>query len=485
MPPRSTSAPLRLTVALLIALLTALAGARSAAAQEAPPVVLAASVDGSADAQVVQGRPALVVAGLVHRQAFRPDARPVAVAPAGGGWGAAFRLDVADAQGASVPWPFEVAAAPPGAVQVTGDAGAQWAWALPSDATAALAPGTYTLRLVLDGTALGAAGAVTAAPIRLTVEAAPSAPTAEDRAAHAIRVAEVAAARGDAAGALAALEALVAEQPFHVGARLRQALLLRADRPVAALEAVMYAVEGLPETAGTEPPAVLLGLQDELVHAVEAATSFEVTLGEKPPTHPTAGQGGARAFALDGLSGRELVLRRGVTYTFRMAGVPTDSPFYLTTDPAGGGAAPYVSGVEGAPASSDGALTFTPDEDTPPLLYYASATERHAGWRLHIETTRPTADDPDGEAASLALSLPTPNPTRDRSALDVVARAGQPLEVAVFDMLGRRVALLHDGPAPAGGLRLPIDAATWPAGTYIVRAVTDDAVAARRLTVAR
>ena len=46
-----------------------------------------------------------------------------------------------------------------------------------------------------------------------------------------------------------------------------------------------------------------------------------------------------------------------------------------------------------------------------------------------------------------------------------------PVRVEVFDALGRRVALLHDGPVAAGAVYpFEIDASTWPSGVYFVRA---------------
>lgn len=478
----------------LLALLAALAAAAPlAGAQDTPPdgvpsVVVGLSVDGSADARLVQGRPALITAHVVHARAFQPEAAPVALAPSGS-WVSALRLTVDGADGRPVDVAFEPAGGPggpfePGPVTVTGDGGAAWSWALTADASAGLPPGPYTLRLTLDGGALGGADVV-GPPVRLTVEPAPAAPTANDRAETALRLADVAAALGRPAEALAALGGLVAEQPFHVGARLRQALLLEAERPVAALEAALYAVEGLPEGRGAEPPALLLALQDRLAHAADAATAFEVTLAEKPPTHPDAGRGPDRAFALDGIAGREVVLRRGVTYTFRLSGVPAEAPFWIATDPAG--AEPYATGVEGAPASGDGVLTFTPGDDTPAVLYYGSAAAPFAGARLFVESDRATPAEPGGPDAptALTLSAPAPNPTAARAVVALTTPFAGPVTVEAFDVLGRRVAVLHDGPAPAGDLRLSVDTSGWPAGTYVVRAVAGDGVAVRRLTVVR
>ncbi len=91
-------------------------------------------------------------------------------------------------------------------------------------------------------------------------------------------------------------------------------------------------------------------------------------------------------------------------------------------------------------------------------------------------------DAPEDGAFALAL---VPNPARSAATLTVtVGRAG-PATVAVFDALGRRVAVLHDGPMAAGSHALRLDAARLPAGVYVVRASSGDAVATRRLTVVR
>jgi hypothetical protein len=60
--------------------------------------------------------------------------------------------------------------------------------------------------------------------------------------------------------------------------------------------------------------------------------------------------------------------------------------------------------------------------------------------------------------------------------------------VEVFDALGRRVAILHDGPLAAGAHTLELDAASLPPGHYIVRAHVPgaaDAPLVRRLVIAR
>ena len=75
-----------------------------------------------------------------------------------------------------------------------------------------------------------------------------------------------------------------------------------------------------------------------------------------------------------------------------------------------------------------------------------------------------------GGAATVCLGLPAPADVR----------------VAVYDVLGRRVATLASRALSAGTHALPLDAAPLAPGLYVVRAeVGGGAVLVRRLTVAR
>jgi hypothetical protein len=57
--------------------------------------------------------------------------------------------------------------------------------------------------------------------------------------------------------------------------------------------------------------------------------------------------------------------------------------------------------------------------------------------------------------------------------------------VALYDVLGREVAVLADGRYGAGRHALTLDAAALPVGVYVVRAQAGEASATRRVTVAR
>jgi hypothetical protein len=57
--------------------------------------------------------------------------------------------------------------------------------------------------------------------------------------------------------------------------------------------------------------------------------------------------------------------------------------------------------------------------------------------------------------------------------------------MALYDVLGREVAVLHDGPLAAGAHRLALDASRLPPGVYVVRAVGAGLGLRRSVTVAR
>ena len=86
---------------------------------------------------------------------------------------------------------------------------------------------------------------------------------------------------------------------------------------------------------------------------------------------------------------------------------------------------------------------------------------------------------------AFALEPVAPNPTRGAARVRFSLPEAQAVRVTVTDLLGREVAVLRDGPAPAGATDAAFPA-SLPAGTYVVRlAAADGAVATRRVTVVR
>jgi ELWxxDGT repeat protein len=102
-------------------------------------------------------------------------------------------------------------------------------------------------------------------------------------------------------------------------------------------------------------------------------------------------------------------------------------------------------------------------------------------WSLGVGATS-SASGP--AAAPLALTV-APNPARRASAVTVALAAPDRVVVEVFDVLGRRVAVLHEGPLAAGAHRLALPAPLG-SGVRIVRARTaSGAQATAPLTVTR
>lgn len=92
-----------------------------------------------------------------------------------------------------------------------------------------------------------------------------------------------------------------------------------------------------------------------------------------------------------------------------------------------------------------------------------------------------TAAEAGLPAGSFAFSPAGPTPFRERTAFALTLEAAQPVTVAVYDVLGRRVAVLHDGPLAAGAHRLVWEAGAAAAGVYVVRAVGEAATMAHRV----
>ena len=87
--------------------------------------------------------------------------------------------------------------------------------------------------------------------------------------------------------------------------------------------------------------------------------------------------------------------------------------------------------------------------------------------------------------AGLEVSAPYPNPVRGRAELDLELDRALDLTVAVYDVVGRRVATLVDGPALAGTTTVGVDVTGLAPGVYLLRVEADGQAVTRRMTVLR
>jgi len=100
---------------------------------------------------------------------------------------------------------------------------------------------------------------------------------------------------------------------------------------------------------------------------------------------------------------------------------------------------------------------------------------------LVVTPDTPAEPGPDRAGASLTV---WPNPARGAATVTLTLSAPARARVAVHDLLGREVRVIHVGSLPAGTTRLALNAVNLPAGLYLVRAAGAGA-APRRFIVAR
>lgn len=91
-----------------------------------------------------------------------------------------------------------------------------------------------------------------------------------------------------------------------------------------------------------------------------------------------------------------------------------------------------------------------------------------------VETTVP-------DAVQLLGSVP--NPVSNQAQIRYALPQAMDVELAVFDVLGRRVATLARGTKPARKHIAQVDASNWSSGTYLVRLTAGSQVVTRQLTV--
>ncbi len=81
------------------------------------------------------------------------------------------------------------------------------------------------------------------------------------------------------------------------------------------------------------------------------------------------------------------------------------------------------------------------------------------------------------------LEQPYPNPAHGQTTIDLTLPTPQPLTVALYDALGRRVRTLKDGWLGAGRHALTLETRTLPPGLYLYHLRTEQAVQTRRLVI--
>lgn len=98
-----------------------------------------------------------------------------------------------------------------------------------------------------------------------------------------------------------------------------------------------------------------------------------------------------------------------------------------------------------------------------------------------------TEGGPDGPTSAEALTLgaPYPNPSAGGVTVPLALARTAAVRVTVIDMLGREVAVLHDGSLAAGRHPFTLDGSDLLAGLYVVRVVGEGLEVTQRVTILR
>ncbi|PAP75479.1 hypothetical protein BSZ37_02965 [Rubrivirga marina] len=101
-----------------------------------------------------------------------------------------------------------------------------------------------------------------------------------------------------------------------------------------------------------------------------------------------------------------------------------------------------------------------------------------------VFTTAGDVDAADGPEARFALHV-APNPVAGRGTVTVEVGPAESVRLGVYDVLGREVARLVDGPLVPGAHEVAFDASALAPGVYVLRLATERERIARRVTVVR
>lgn len=93
------------------------------------------------------------------------------------------------------------------------------------------------------------------------------------------------------------------------------------------------------------------------------------------------------------------------------------------------------------------------------------------------------AETEDELPSGFELLSAFPNPFNPSATIPVHVDRSQQIRLEVYDVLGRRVRILHDGLLAAGRHEISFDADGLPGGTYFIRAVGNHDVANRAISL--
>lgn len=140
-------------------------------------------------------------------------------------------------------------------------------------------------------------------------------------------------------------------------------------------------------------------------------------------------------------------------------------------------------------ARADGSTGFT-GEDVVLVGFYPVAGDEATPFDLYVSDLHfggegLVSNEDESTALAFALEAPFPNPALGASRIGFTLPEAAEVNLEVFDVLGRRVAVLAEGTRPGGRHEATVEAGSLAAGAYLVRLRAGDHVSTTRLTVVR
>lgn len=150
-------------------------------------------------------------------------------------------------------------------------------------------------------------------------------------------------------------------------------------------------------------------------------------------------------------------------------------------------------GITPNDVNATAAVQFVATADTAYMVLYSSRGQgSNAGYGLYkralseLGLDTQTSTDPLAlPPAAFALESTYPNPFRQQTQLRYTLTQPGHVRLSVYDMLGREVAVLMEGPRPAGAFEQTWRATGLPSGAYLVRLTRQGRSETRRVTLVK
>lgn len=241
------------------------------------------------------------------------------------------------------------------------------------------------------------------------------------------------------------------------------------------------------QAGATDPTPTVVDVRDDgLVLVSGGAGTFDLEVLTAPPDSTDIRSGRASGLTLADPAALALTADRA-TGSFRLVGGRAAATYTLELGSAASGATRAFRHA-GIPLAAGAVHTVRPDWSTlgegPVTVEVDADGDGTPDGVLVLGNTVASEGPPAGVPAAVSLTV-RPNPTPGAATVTLTLDAAQSASVGVFDVLGREVARLHDGPLAAGPHGFSLDTSGLTTGVYLVRATTEAGQVTQRITVVR